>query len=177
MIVTVLSILGFLAYTNNLNTTYQNRINQTTKQLEQEKAEQRLELDRKLQEQQQEIEKLKQENARLTAIRASRNAVVARVGLSTNCNDYRSLVAQYDWNVSIAMAVMQAESGCNPSAHSPTADRGLMQINQVHAAKVGGNLNALFDPATNVRVAYQVYQGAGWSAWSVYKNGAYLRYM
>ena len=99
---------------------------------------------------------------------ASRPKVVR---FPTGCEYYRNLVKQYAWNVTVALAVMKAESGCNPSALSPTADRGLMQINQVHRAKVGGDLSALFNPTTNIRVAYQVYQGAGWRAWSVCKNG------
>lgn len=94
-----------------------------------------------------------------------------------NCEAYRGLVSQYAWDVRVAMAVMQAESGCRPDAVSSTCDRGLMQINCVHSAKVGGNLALLNDPATNIRVAFQVYSGAGWRAWTVYKTGAYLKYL
>ena len=81
---------------------------------------------------------------------------------------WRWLVAQYfpADQVNYALAIMRCESGGNPNAHSPTADRGLMQINQVHSAKVGGNLNSLFDPHTNMRVARQVWDGAGWGAWT-----------
>jgi soluble lytic murein transglycosylase-like protein len=91
--------------------------------------------------------------------------------LTGGCSQYAGLVSQYAWNVTVALAVMKAESGCNPLALSPTADRGLMQVNAVHAAKVGGDLSRLYDPATNIRVAFQVYSGAGWKAWSVCNRG------
>ena len=93
------------------------------------------------------------------------------------CERYRSLISQYSWDVSIAMAVMQAESSCNPAAYSETRDRGLMQINAVHADKVDGNLDRLFDPATNIQVAYRVYQSQGWNGWMAYVNGKHLKYL
>ncbi len=105
-------------------------------------------------------------------------APVAVASAGGNCEAYRGIVAQYNWNVSTAMAVMRAESGCNPTATSPTCDHGLMQINCVHAAAVGGDLTLLNDPATNVRVAFAVYSGAGgWSPWTTFTSGAYLRYL
>lgn len=94
------------------------------------------------------------------------------------CEAYRSLISQYNWNISIAMAVMQAESGCNPSGPpSPTCDRGLMQINCIHADLVNYDLDALYDPATNIRVAYSVYQSKGWLSWSTYVSGKYLKFL
>lgn len=93
------------------------------------------------------------------------------------CERYRSLISQYDWDVPTAMAVMQAESSCNPAAYSETRDRGLMQINAVHAAKVDGQLDRLFDPTTNIRVAYSVYQSQGWNGWMAYVNGKHLKFL
>ena len=93
------------------------------------------------------------------------------------CEAYRPLIEQYDWDNRIAMAVMQAESGCNPNAHSPTADRGLMQVNAVHADMVDYDLDRLFNPNTNVSVAYRIYLSQGWHGWSTYNSGAYLRYL
>jgi hypothetical protein len=90
------------------------------------------------------------------------------------CEAYRNEFAKYSWNVDMAIAICKAESNGNTNAISSTADRGLMQINYIHADMVGGNLNALYDPVTNIRVAASIYGGRGWNAWSTYLNGAYL---
>lgn len=99
------------------------------------------------------------------------------------CETYRSLVSKYDWDANVALAVMQAESGCNPSGPpSSTCDRGLMQINCVHIDMVN-SLDDLYDPATNISVAYKVYLGRkqktgnGWLAWNAYKDGKHLRFL
>lgn len=104
--------------------------------------------------------------------------------LPQGCEAYRSLIGQYDWNVQIAYAIMRAENtGCDPAIDNRglnsdgSVDYGLFQVNSVHAAEVGGNLAALYDPATNIRVAYTIYSGSGWRAWSTYNNGRYLRYL
>lgn len=196
LIVAVLTITSVLAYFHNLDSSFQNRIQQITRQLEAEKSQQRKQLEDQLHNYQRDNDTLKkqvkdlqkqvsikkqQQAAELAAAQAAQQAAQsapsAQVASSGNCAAYEPLVAQYAWNTSIAMAVMRAESGCNPTATSPTCDHGLMQINCVHAAAVGGNLALLNDPATNIRVAYQVYSGAGWSAWTTYTSGAYLRYL
>lgn len=84
-----------------------------------------------------------------------------------NCESYRGLVAKYFAadQIDNALLTMKKESGCNTMALSSTQDRGLLQINRVHASKVGGDLNALYDPETNIRVAAQIYSGRGWNAW------------
>lgn len=123
----------------------------------------------------------KREQQETVAVEQAQPAPVAVSSASTGagCEAYRGLVAQYNWNVNIALAVMKAESGCNPGGPpSPTCDRGLMQVNCVHSAAVGGNLDALYDPATNMRVAYAIYTGAGgWTPWTTYTSGAYLKYL
>lgn len=192
LIVIAITTSSFLAYVHNLNTSYQKHIQTTTQQLEDQKAQQRIESDKKLHEleqqnqqkdkqiqdlQQQVSLKKAQQAAALAAAQAPQSRPSTQVASSGNCEAYRGLVSQYAWNTSIAMAVMHAESGCNPTASSPTCDHGLMQINCVHSAAVGGNLALLNDPATNIRVAFAVYSGAGWSAWTTYTSGAYLRFM
>lgn len=102
-------------------------------------------------------------------------APVSFIGTSGNCESYRPLVAQYDWNVSVAMAVMQAESGCRVVTPDNSAlnydgvpDHGLFQLHGIPVT----------DPAENIRIAYQQkYLSQGWGAWSAYKSGAYLRYL
>jgi hypothetical protein len=93
-----------------------------------------------------------------------------RTSYPMGCERYRPIVAQYKWNVSVAMAVMREESGCNPNAANWT-DRhdvctgsfGLFQIS-CHSGRV-------FDPARNVAIAWQKYQARGWQPWGVCNSG------
>lgn len=84
-------------------------------------------------------------------------------------------------NIAIATAIALAESGGNPQATSPvnsngTVDKGLWQINSVHTALISGH--DVYDPAQNAAMMFSLSNGGTkWTAWSTYKNGAYLRYM
>lgn len=93
-------------------------------------------------------------------------------------------------DVAIAVAVALAESGGNPRAHNKNAatgdnSYGLWQINMIggmgpERRKRFGlpNNEALFDPATNARVAYGLFKSRGsWRDWSTYNSGSYLRFM
>lgn len=103
--------------------------------------------------------------------------VIAPAVKKTNpigCQHYRHIFARYDWNVDVAMAICQAESGGRPDVVSKpntngTRDYGLMQLNQI----------PVLDPAENIRIAYvQKYKTKqGWNHWTVYKTGAYLKYL
>ena len=93
------------------------------------------------------------------------------------CDAYRSALSQYGWDVNMAVAICKAESGGNTHALSYTGDRGLMQINWIHADMVGNDLSKLYDPTTNISVAWKIYSANGWHAWSTYLNGAFLRYL
>lgn len=81
----------------------------------------------------------------------------------------------------MAYAICMAESHCRDVVSAPNSDGsrdfGRFQVNSVHAAKVGGNLQALLDADTNVRIAAQIKASSGWSAWSTYKNGRYKEYL
>ncbi|HEU4966651.1 MAG TPA: transglycosylase SLT domain-containing protein [Candidatus Saccharimonadales bacterium] len=91
-----------------------------------------------------------------------------QANIATNsCRSYDALFRLYNWNVSLAEAICQAESGGNPSAISPTNDYGLMQLHNL----------AIFDPAQNIAIAYVKYQTQGWGAWTTYNTGAYSRYL
>lgn len=92
---------------------------------------------------------------------------------SGNCAQYTSLFEQYNWPVATMMAIMHAESGCNPNAISPTNDYGLMQIHD-GLALYG---QQIFDPAFNISIAYQKYTSQGLHAWSTYTSGAYEKYL
>ena len=92
------------------------------------------------------------------------------------CERFRPLVAKYNWNIDIAMAVMNAESGCRETAvgnnTNGTNDKGLFQINSIHDAT-----DNRFDPARNIELAYRIYESrsrwdtSGWKAWSVCLSG------
>jgi hypothetical protein len=90
-------------------------------------------------------------------------------------------------DLNIAVAVALAESGGNPSAHNPKPpddSYGLWQINMLGSMgparrkqyKLSKNED-LYDPATNARVAYGIFKGSGWSAWTTYTRGTYKKYM
>lgn len=116
------------------------------------------------------------EKARLAALTPRETPVVGRGGSLSGCEAYRPLVSQYAWDTRIAMAIMRAESGCNPMAANLTDSHatckgsfGLFQI-----ACFDGQV---YDPAQNVAIAYRKYKASGWRPWGAYTSGAYLKYL
>ena len=101
--------------------------------------------------------------------------------MSNECEQYRHLVSQYDWAVTTAMAIMRAESGCSPLADNTglnrdgSNDKGLFQVNSIHHRLISDHDRLI--PEKNIAVAYQIYKGSGWKAWSAYNNKAYLKYL
>lgn len=89
----------------------------------------------------------------------------------------------------IMAAIAMAESSGNPRAHNPNArtgdnSYGLWQINMLGSMgperrRLFGirSNEQLFDPATNARAAYSIFRQQGFNAWSVYRSGAYRRYL
>lgn len=78
-------------------------------------------------------------------------------------------------------AICTAESGLKniPSKNvnsNGTQDHGICQINDMHADKAGGVEN-LYNPEINVKVAKQIRDTQGLTAWTVYKSGAYRKYL
>lgn len=153
------------------------QIKSVEKQLEQKNAEQ---------------EKIKQENEKLKAdlqakaelkrkqeIAAAERARQASVAVSAggasyrgagNCEAYRGLVAQYSWNVTVAMAVMQAESSCNPQAHNTTDNHGVC-MGSFGLFQISCHSGSVYDPAQNIAIAWQKYQARGWQPWGVCTSG------
>ena len=86
------------------------------------------------------------------------------------------LVTNYDWDTATARAVCLSESNGNSNAYNVntngTVDKGIMQINSCHADLIGDK--DLYDPQVNMDIAYQIYRGSGWRAWSSYNSGAYI---
>ncbi len=78
---------------------------------------------------------------------------------------YYGLICSYSWPCGEAISVWLCESSGNWLAYSG-GNFGGYQINQVHAARVGGVPGRLFDPATNVAVAYVLWQEQGWGPWA-----------
>lgn len=81
-------------------------------------------------------------------------------------------------NIAIATAIALAESGGDTDVVSKpnrngTVDKGLWQINSVHADLLATYNYA--DPAQNAQMMFILsHNGTNWSAWSTYKSGAYL---
>ena len=89
---------------------------------------------------------------------------------SAQVEQWRSLVASI-WpasQVDNVLAVMQCESGGDPNAHNTNGEdsRGLMQINVGPGAHTQWASYNLFDPTTNLQLAYQLWQQSGWAPWS-----------
>lgn len=87
------------------------------------------------------------------------------------CEKYRYLVEKYSWNISTAMAVMKAESGCNPNASNMNdrhydAKGKLICVGSFGLFQVSCHGGKIFDPAQNVQAAWEKYKARGWQPWS-----------
>lgn len=92
-------------------------------------------------------------------------------GIGGDVEQWRGLVAGYFSDVDKALCLMEYESGGNPNATSYAGARGLLQVMPFWARHLGLSPDALYDPATNIRVAKYVYNQQGWWAWDPYKRG------
>jgi len=121
----------------------------------------------------------------ITDLNKSTNSVlvaipqVPSVPKTRNCESYRSLVEQYDWNIDIAMAIMKAESGCNPTVTNwqdhhkgCSGSTGLFQVGCINAPR-----EQMEDPVKNIAKSYQLYSSRGWQPWGAYTNGSYLKHI
>lgn len=94
-----------------------------------------------------------------------------------------------DSEITTAVAVAKAESGGNPRAHNgkpPDNSYGLWQINMIgnlgpNRRKAFGipNNESLFDPLTNAKAAYRIWNEAGkkWTPWTTYTGGSFRQYL
>ena len=77
-----------------------------------------------------------------------------------------ALISGYPWPQEQAIAVARCENReLDPSIISDTGDYGIFQINEVHAARVAGDLSRLLIAEVNVRVAYEIWSEEGWVPW------------
>jgi hypothetical protein len=83
----------------------------------------------------------------------------------------------------VALAIQRAENAAGKCEiyhynSDGTLDWGYFQINTVHLKRPGLNLRDLLDCKANIDFAYQLYkERGGFTPWSTYKDGRYLRYM
>lgn len=100
----------------------------------------------------------------------------------TGCDAYTALINKYEWDKSVARAIMRAESNCNPNAVGDTwvidgiyaPSCGLFQVRTLAGRP---DCESLKNPEVNIAWAYRLYTAHGFQPWSVYNNGAYRRYM
>lgn len=81
-------------------------------------------------------------------------------------NTLEQLICSYPWDCATALRVAACESGMNPAAVGAAGERGLFQIHPVHAPALGARWAQMFDPATNIAVAHELYRTQGWRPWS-----------
>lgn len=92
----------------------------------------------------------------------------SKVAYSAGVEQWRGLVeAYFPGEVERALRVMHCESRGDPNAKNPSSSaRGLFQIMaSIWAPHFGVTYDALYDPDTNVRLAAQIRDIQGWSAW------------
>lgn len=102
----------------------------------------------------------------------------------------QQVLRQAGWPESLIVtmaAIGMSESSGNPRAHNPIPpdnSYGLWQINMIGSlgparrARYGLKSNEdLYDPITNARVALDIYQQQGLSAWGPYVTGIYKKYV
>lgn len=89
-------------------------------------------------------------------------------------------IAQYDWDVDTAYAVMMAESNASSTVvnwqdnhKGCVGSYGLFQVACIHVE----DPEKLKDPDYNIDVAYNIYRESGWSPWGAYNNKSYLTYL
>jgi hypothetical protein len=110
----------------------------------------------------------------------AKNAATAQ-----GCEAFRGLVARYDWDVRTMLAIMRAESGCDPNVTGDTSltftQNGRTYGYSVSLFQVrvlpGREACDSHDPATNISCAYRVWKSQGYKAWSVYTNGKYAKFL
>ena len=76
--------------------------------------------------------------------------------------------------VETALCIIRHESGGDPDADNPRSSaKGLFQVlGSLWAPHYRVSQAELYDPATNVRIAGDIWANHGWSAWSPYQRGS-----
>lgn len=97
--------------------------------------------------------------------------------LTKRCPKWEDELKNRGFPVKLFSYIMWRESRCNPNAHNKTLnrdksqDRGLLQINstwqKVTKDICGTNLDGLFNPDCNLKVAKYLYDNGGAGHWSM----------
>lgn len=81
----------------------------------------------------------------------------------------RMICATFGDQCSKALSVVYCESRFNTGTVGAAGERGLFQIHPVHIpylADRGLSWDAMFDPASNIAYAYDLYSRSGWGPWT-----------
>jgi hypothetical protein len=97
--------------------------------------------------------------------------------LTKRCPEWESQLRDHGLPVKLFSYIMWRESRCIPDAHNKTLnrdksqDRGLLQINSTWKTVTknicGTDLDGLFDPTCNLKVAKYLYDNGGARHWSM----------
>ena len=89
---------------------------------------------------------------------------------------WRPLVSLYfpPDQVERALCIIDHESNGDPRADNPRSSaRGLFQVlGSLWAPHYGIARSDLYDPVINTRIALDIWENYGWSAWSPYQRGS-----
>lgn len=97
--------------------------------------------------------------------------------LTKRCPQWESELRERGFPVKLFSYIMWRESRCNPKAHNTTLNRdksqdlGLLQVNSTWKTVTrnicGTNINGLFNPDCNLKVAKYLYDNGGAGHWSM----------
>lgn len=85
---------------------------------------------------------------------------------------------KYDWDHTIAMAIVTAESSMRTDVVNPEQHRGCTgSVGLFQVACIHDDIEKLKDPVYNIQRAYEIYEESGWRPWGAYTNQSYLKYL
>lgn len=105
---------------------------------------------------------------------APKSNVAVKVVTYTTCEQYRPLLAMYDWNVETMMRICALESKGNPLAVNDTPRTGdysvgLLQVNLYgNLAKSRPTEAELKIPEKNIAFSYKLFRSGGYRQWATY---------
>jgi hypothetical protein len=94
----------------------------------------------------------------------------------TDCDLYKSIIKDYNWDWDIAYQVMKLESNCNPNALNDNPNTGDYSVGLFQINLMGGLANErpseewLKVPENNIAYAHDLYTAYGWRIWTTYRK-------